>query len=213
MIAPPERLAERDAAILAMLPNVPFDGWTKRALRTGIASAGMPADEADLLFPLGVVDMIETYCDLADRRMEQAAAELTETKLTARVRAVIALRLVQNRGDKEAIRRALAILALPGNTRAAARTMARTVDAIWHAAGDRSADFSWYTKRAILTAVYSATLLYWLRDTSDNDEATLAFLDRRLAGVGRIARLRGRIEGAVARLPRPRLPRMPFANG
>ncbi len=45
--------------------------------------------------------------------------------------------------------------------------MARTVDAIWHAAGDRSADWSWYSKRAILAGVYGATLLFWLRDDSD----------------------------------------------
>jgi ubiquinone biosynthesis protein COQ9 len=208
MIAPPERMPERDAAILGMLPNVPFDGWTKRALRAGVRDAGMPADEADLLFPLGTVDMIETFCDLADRRMEQAAASLAETKVSARVRAVIALRLEQNRPYKEAIRRALAVLALPGNARAAAGCTARTVDAIWHAAGDRSANFSWYTKRAILAAVYSATVLYWLRDTSEDDAATLAFLDRRLAGVGRIGRLRGRAGALLDRLPRPSRLRM-----
>src|ERR1700738_85791 len=105
MISHPERLPERDAAILAMLPNVAFDGWTKRALRAGITDAGMPADEADLLFPLGTADMIETFCDLADRRREEAAV-LPVTKLPARVRAVIALRLEQNRPYKEAIRRA-----------------------------------------------------------------------------------------------------------
>jgi ubiquinone biosynthesis protein COQ9 len=191
-----------------MLPHVPFDGWTKRALRAGVRDAGLPADEADLLFPLGSLDMIETFCDLADRRMEEAAQLLTETKLSARVRAVIALRLQQNRPYKEAIRRGLAVLALPHNARAAAGCTARTVDAIWHAAGDRSANFSWYTKRAILMAVYSATVLFWLRDTSDDDVDTLAFLDRRLAGVGRIGRLRGRAEGLVARLPRPRALRM-----
>jgi ubiquinone biosynthesis protein COQ9 len=208
MIAPPERMPERDAAILGMLPNVAFDGWTKRALRAGVRDAGLPADEADLLFPLGTVDMIETFCDLADRRMEKAAASLPETKLSARVRAVIALRLEQNRPYKEAIRRGLAVLALPQNARAAAKCTARTVDAIWQAAGDRSADFSWYTKRAILVAVYSATVLYWLRDTSEDDADTLAFLDRRLAGVGRIGRLRGRVDGLVARMPRPRALRM-----
>jgi ubiquinone biosynthesis protein COQ9 len=207
MIAPPERLPERDAAILGMLPHVPFDGWTKRALRAGVRDAGLPADEADLLFPLGTVDMIETFCDVADRRMEEAAASLPETKLSARVRAVIALRLEQNRPYKEAIRRGLAVLALPQNARAAAACTARTVDAIWYAAGDRSTDFSWYTKRAILAAVYSATVLYWLRDTSDDDADTLAFLDRRLVGVGRIGRVRGRAEALLARLPRPRLPR------
>jgi ubiquinone biosynthesis protein COQ9 len=203
MIVPPERMPERDAAILAMLPNVPFDGWTKRALRAGIAAVGMPADEADLLFPLGTIDMIETFSDVADRRMEEAATHLAETKISARVRAVIALRLEQNRPYKEAIRRALAVLALPQNAQAAAACTARTVDAIWHAAGDRSVDFSWYTKRAILAAVYSTTILYWLRDTSDADADTLAFLDRRLAGVGQIGRLRKRVERLLDRLPRP----------
>jgi ubiquinone biosynthesis protein COQ9 len=208
MIAPPERLPERDAAIDGMLPNVPFDGWTKRALRAGVREAGLPDDEADLLFPLGSVDMIETFCDLADRRMEEAAATLAETKLTARVRAVIALRLEQNRPHKEAIRRAMAVLALPTNAAAAAKCTARTVDAILHAAGDRSADFSWYTKRALLAAIYSATVLYWVRDSSEDDAATLAFLDRRMTGLGRLFRLRARFDGLVARLPRPRRLRM-----
>jgi ubiquinone biosynthesis protein COQ9 len=204
MIQHPERSPERDRAILGMLPHVAFDGWSKRALRAGLRDASIPVDETGLLFPLGIVDMIETFCDLADRRMEEAAAAaLPQTRLTARVRAVIALRLEQNRPYKEAIRRALAVLALPRNAMVATRCTARTVDAIWHAAGDQSADFSWYTKRAILAAVYSATVLYWLRDPTGDDAETLAFLDRRLAGVGRIGKLRGRIDGLLTKLPRP----------
>lgn len=199
---PPERSAERDAAIVALLPNVPFDGWTSRALRQGLAAAGLDPDDASLLFPGGAADMVEAYCDLSDRRMAEAAAKLdmTEMRLPARVRAVIALRLVQNHAHKEAARRALSVLALPGNARVGMACTARTVDAIWHAAGDRSADFSWYTKRATLAGVYVATLLFWLRDTSEEDADTLAFLDRRLAGVGRIGRLRRKLEGAVGRL-------------
>jgi ubiquinone biosynthesis protein COQ9 len=200
MIRPPERLPERDAAIDAMLPNVPFDGWTLRALRAGLAVAGLPLDDAAILFPGGAADMIAVFCDLADRRMTEAAAALTETKLTARVQAIIALRLSMNRPHKEAIRRAMSVLAFPGNARAAAAITARTVDAIWYAAGDRSADFSWYTKRAILTAVYGATLLFWLHDTSDDDADTRAFLDRRLRGVGRLARTRRRATSFLGRL-------------
>jgi ubiquinone biosynthesis protein COQ9 len=200
MIRPPERLPERDAAIDAMLPNVPFDGWTSRALRAGIIAAGMPEDETDILFPEGTADMIAVFCDLSDRRMTEAAAALTETSLTARVRAVIALRLAMNRPHKEAIRRAMAVLAFPRNARTAAEIAARTIDAIWYAAGDRSANFSWYTKRAILAAVYGATVLFWLHDTSDDDADTLEFLARRLQGVGRIGRVRGRAGALLGRL-------------
>jgi len=204
MIAPPEHSPERDAALEAMLPNVAFDGWTFRALRSGLASIGVPPEEAELLFPGGAADMIEAFCDWADRRMAQAVAEqLGEIKLSARVRAVIALRLALNRPYKEAVRRAVAVLALQRNARVAAACTGRTVDAIWHAAGDRSTDFSWYTKRLILTAVYAATLLFWLRDSSEGDAATLAFLDRRMAGIAWTHRLRQRAEATLHRLRPP----------
>ena len=183
----PERSPERDAAIDALVAALSFEGWTIAALRR---AAG---PDADLLFPGGPTDMVEAYCDLADRRMEASAAE----RLPDRVRAIIAGRLERSRPQKEAIRRGLAVLA--AHPAAAARCTARTVDAIWHAAGDRSADFSWYTKRAILSGVYGATLLFWLRDDSEDDAATLAFLDRRLAGVGRIGRLRRKGDGLLQR--------------
>jgi ubiquinone biosynthesis protein COQ9 len=199
--AAPERSAERDAAIDALLPSVPFDGWTSRALRNALTAIGAHPDDGEMLFPGGAADMVAAYIDLADRRMAAAAAavDMSEMRVPTRVRTVLALRFAQNRPHKEAVRRAFAVLSLPGNARMAALSAARTVDAVWRAAGDTSADFSWYTKRAILAAVYAKTLLFWLRDQSDDDAATLAFLDRRLADVARIGRLRRRVEGFANR--------------
>jgi ubiquinone biosynthesis protein COQ9 len=185
----PERSPERDAAIEALLPTAGYRGWTIEALQD---AAG---PDADLLFPGGSPDMVEAYCDLADRWMEAdaAAVPMSDLRLPERVRSVIAARFARNALHKDAIRRALGVLAIPGRGILAARCTARTVDAIWHAAGDTSADFSWYTKRAILSGVYGTTLLYWLRDSSDADRETLSFLDRRLAGVGAVGRVRRRL--------------------
>jgi ubiquinone biosynthesis protein COQ9 len=201
MMATPERSAERDAAIDALLPSVPFDGWTSRGLRTALIAIGAHPDDAEMLFPGGAADMVAAYIDLADRRMEAGAAaiDMTDMRVPTRVRTVLALRFAQNRPHKEAVRRAFAVLTLPANARLAALSAARTVDAVWRAAGDTSADFSWYTKRAILAGVYGTTLLFWLRDTSDDDAATLAYLDRRLAGVARIGRVRRRAQGFANR--------------
>ena len=208
MMQAPERSAERDAAITAMLSHVPFDGWGRRALAAGLADLGMPEDEVELLFPGGAVDMVEAFCDLADRQMEAdaAARDLAQLGLSKRVREVISLRLERLRPHKEAIRRALAVLAAPMHTRQAVACTARTVDAIWHTVGDRSVDFSWYTKRAILTAIYSTTVLFWLRDSSEDDAATLAFLERRLAEHGVVHRMMGRAQSALRRMApwRPR---------
>jgi ubiquinone biosynthesis protein COQ9 len=174
-----------------MIPLVSEQGWSVRAIR---AAAG---PDADLLFPGGAAEMVEAHSDLGDRRMEQAADGLAETRVSSRVRALILRRLEQSAGERDAIRRGLSVLSLPGNRMAALRSVARTVDAIWHAAGDISADMSWYSKRAILTGVYSATLLFWLRDTSGGS-ATEAFLDRRLAGVAAFGQATSSIRRGVS---------------
>jgi ubiquinone biosynthesis protein COQ9 len=187
---------ETSLVIDALLPQVPFDGWTSKSLRQALQSIGQPPEDAPLIFPGGAGEMIETFCALADQRMADAAvaADLAAYRVPGRVRAILAIRFEQNRVNREAIRRALAWLTLPNHAAVAARITAGTVDAIWHAAGDTSADFSWYTKRGILAAVYSATLLYWLNDTSEENENTLRFLDRRLENVAQIGRLRKKIE-------------------
>jgi ubiquinone biosynthesis protein COQ9 len=183
-----ERSPERDTAIEALLPLVPSQGWTLAALRQGAGP------DADLLFPGGPAELVEAYSDLVDRHMQQAVADaaLSDLRLPDRVRGAILIRLRQNRDHKDALRRGLALLTLPPHLPVAAKILARSVNAIWQAAEDRSADFSWYTKRAILASIYSATLLRWLNDSGPEDEATLAFLDRRLADVARIGSIRRR---------------------
>jgi ubiquinone biosynthesis protein COQ9 len=193
---------KRDELIEALLAQVPFDGWTTRALRQALVSIGEHPDDGPIYFPGGTAEMISAFCAIADERMEQAAvaADLTAYRVPARVKAVMEIRFEQNRPHKEAIRRALAWLALPMNLPLAAKITAATVDAIWHAAGDTSADFAWYTKRGILAGVYSSTLLFWLRDVSDEDADTLAFLDRRLSDVARIGGVRRKVEARLARV-------------
>lgn len=194
----PERSPERDSAITMVLDLVPSCGWSLKSLQQAVTDG----TDLELLFPGGTVDLIESSCDLADRQMEQdaAAADFEGLGLTKKVRAVIALRLDRQRPHRDAVRRAVAILALPTLAPLSARITARTVDSIWFAAGDRSADFSWYTKRALLAAVYASTLLFWLRDYSEDNADTLQFLDRRLKGVGNIGKLKARVGRMVTRL-------------
>jgi ubiquinone biosynthesis protein COQ9 len=187
--------AETARLLDALLPNTAFDGWTGTALRQALSSLGRDPGEARLLFASDA-DMVEASFALADQRMIEAAAQL-EGGLTARVRGTIVLRLEQMTGDKEAIRRAIARVSLPGQAARLARIIAATTDSIWFAAGDTAADFSWYTKRLTLGSIWLATLLFWLNDDSPEAEATLAFLNRRLAGVGRIGKMRAQ---ASARL-------------
>jgi ubiquinone biosynthesis protein COQ9 len=187
-----ERSDERDEALRAALPHVPALGWSRAALAAGLRDIDRDPLEAEWLFPRGAVEAVEAWCDLADREMEAQAREegLLDLRIPARIRRVITIRLERNETQKEAIRRALALQSLPWNVPSAMRTLARTADAMWAAAGDTSADFSWYTRRATLAGVYGATLAFWLQDDEPGFASTRAFLDRRLADLARLQRPR-----------------------
>lgn len=188
----------RDAAIRAILPHVPALGWTRRAIGAGLADAAMAPEDAEFLFPRGPVSAVEAWIDLTDREMVREAGGLEGLRTPGRVRALVAARLRLSAPHKEALRQAMALLALPWNAPAGLRSAARSVSAIWYAAGDRSADFSWYTRRASLGAVYGATLAFWLRDESEDEGPALAFLDRRLADLARLTQCRRRPAGPRA---------------
>lgn len=187
-----ERSDIRDRAVRAMLPIAAEQGWTWATIRAGLRAAGEDPALAESLFPRGPVGAIEAWFDLADREMEAAAfAEgLSGLRMPARIRRVAELRLRALAPHKAALRRALAVLSLPWNAPAALRALARTADAMWHAAGDTSADFSWYTRRATLGGIWWATLAYWMRDDDPDIGEAMAFLDRRLAELGRLQRRR-----------------------
>lgn len=205
MTKTPEMDALRDRILAAALPNVLFDGWSRAALTAGATSAGLVAADVDLAFPRGVRDALAYWLERADLDMVTAmeAADLDSMKIREKVAFGVRIRLEQAAPHKEAVRRALSYLALPGNAKLATTSLYRTVDHIWHACGDRSTDFNFYTKRGLLAAVYSATLLYWLDDDSDGHADTWAFLDRRIADVMRIPRLSGKFKGLGAKLPNP----------
>jgi len=183
-----ERSEERDAAIRATLKHVPALGWTPAALSAGLTDIGLDPLEQEWLFPRGPAEVVEAWCDLADREMEEAARaeDLVALRIPARIRRVIELRLELSEPHKDAVRRALALQSMPWNLASALRSAARTADSMWAAAGDTSADLSWYTRRATLIGVYGATLTFWLQDDEPGFPATRVFLDRRLADLARL---------------------------
>ncbi|RVT90685.1 COQ9 family protein [Rhodovarius crocodyli] len=175
-----------DALLDRVQALVPQLGWTRRAL------AQAAGDEALALnaFPGGPRDAVAAMSRRADRLMVEDAGELDGLRTPARIRRLIECRLTRAEPHREAVRQAMAVLALPWNAPLGMRLVAETADAMWMAAGDTSSDISRYTRRATLVAVYSATLAFWLRQPAGNMPQVMAFLDRRLAGVARLQKSR-----------------------
>jgi ubiquinone biosynthesis protein COQ9 len=198
-------MSEKDAVLMAVLPEVPFEGWSLAALRSGARRAGISEAEALALFPRGAPDLVAAFSDWADRQMLERLAlrPLESMKTSEKVAAAVMARLDALGGHREAARRALSVLALPQNAPLGLRLLYNTVDAIWYAAGDTSTDWNFYSKRALLAAVYAATQLYWFEDRSPGAEETRGFLERRLADVMALPKAGAELRNLADRLPNP----------
>jgi ubiquinone biosynthesis protein COQ9 len=187
--------AARRAVIAAALPHVPFDGWTDKALAHAVEDAGVEPGLARLAFPRGGVDLALAYHAERDAGLvaELASADLLGLRFRDRVAHAVVERLELCAGEREAVRRGVAIFALPHHAADGARAIWHTADTIWTALGDQSQDFAWYSKRATLSAVYSSALLYWLGDDSPGHAATREFVSRRIDDVMRIEEVKAKV--------------------
>lgn len=174
-----------------------FDGWTEEAVERAAGEAGVDPGAAKLAFPQDATDMIDAWFAYIDRQMAASfsAEELAEMPVHRRIRAAILKRLDIARPHKEALRRAIAILAMPQNIPLASKLGWRSADAMWRLAGDTATDFNHYTKRAILAGVYGSTIMAWMDDESDGETETVAFLDRRLGNVAQFEKLKKKLRG------------------
>ncbi|SMQ63360.1 ubiquinone biosynthesis protein COQ9 [Altererythrobacter xiamenensis] len=191
-----------DELRLALAPDVAasaiFDGWSDEALVNAAEMADVDIDVARLAYPGGAMDMITAWIDTIDAQMAEAlpAEKLAEMKIRERIRALVAFRLEAVTGLEEALRRALAVMAMPQNAAHALRTGWRSADIMWRLAGDTATDYNHYTKRAILASIYGATLSVFVGDESEGKADTYAFLDRRIDGVMKFEKAKAQLLGS-----------------
>lgn len=177
---------------LAIGENAVFDGWTAAAVDSAANSQGVDPAQARLAVPKDQAGKIDLYIRGVDRALEDwfTPERLEGLKIREKIRAIVWKRLEIMEPAREAVRRALSILAMPQNVPTGLKTGWRTADVMWRIAGDTSTDYNHYTKRIMLGGVYGSTLLVWLDDQTDGWAETASFLDRRIDDVMKIEKLK-----------------------
>ncbi len=179
-------LDEIRALLAPLLPvHAAFDGWNARAVASAAADAGVDPDVAALALGEEPMALVSAWVEAVDAHMAQVLPPetLAAMKIRDKITRLIEVRIEYAARHKEAVRRALAILAMPQNLRRTAKLNWRSADIMWRMAGDTATDFNHYTKRLTLSAVYSTTLLTFINDDSDDLAETKAFLARRIDNV------------------------------
>lgn len=190
------KLADARARVItAMLPEVVFDGWSAKAFEHALGADGVDANMARLAFPNGAIDVAAAFHMADDRRMLEWVEDFTKgDKISNRIERALMRRFEIAALNKDAVRAASALFALPQNAARGGRLIWGTADAIWRVLGDQSAGFDYYSKRTSLSAVYSAALFYFLQDEDPTLEPTRAFVARRISDTLRFGKFTGQLK-------------------
>ena len=196
--------AIRERILLEALTEIPVTGFTASTPFEAASRIGIAKREVQDAFPQGAASLVETFSHWADERMLEALhSREAEQRIRDRIASAVRARIEVLNPHKQAARHAASFLAQPQNTVLATKLTLRTVDEIWRAVGDRSSDFSYYTKRATLAGVYATTLAYWFSDSSEGNQATWTFLGHRIDNVMQFEKLKGAARDALAKIPDP----------
>ena len=198
--SPLETLRRRLA--LAVGEHAVFDGWSAAAVNAAAEQLAIDRAQARLAMPKSQAGLIDVYIQGVDQAIEAhfTPERLAALKIREKIRQLVWRRLEIMAPAREAVRRGLAVLAMPQNVPLALRISWRTADIMWRIAGDTSTDFNHYTKRMTLGAVYGSTLLVWLNDQSEGLAETSAFLDRRIDDVMKFEKFKAQCRGSDNRV-------------
>ncbi len=172
-----------------------FDGWTETAVANAAAAEGVDPAVAAYAFKGGAMVAISAWIAAIDEAMAEALPMdvLAGVKIRERIRRLVQFRIDALAGHQEALRRALAIMAMPHNAPTALRLGWASADVMWRLAGDTATDYNHYTKRLTLGALYTSTLAVFAHDESADHADTRAFLERRIDGVMRFEKVKARL--------------------
>ena len=183
-----------DTLLDAALPHVAFDGWSDASFKAAVQDSGMSEEEARALAPRGAVDLAVAYHRRGDAEMVARLKEADLSDMRFREKVVTALRFrLEAMRDREAVRRASTLFSLPMHAAEGSKLVWETADHVWKALGDESRDGNWYSKRAILSGIWGATVLYWLGDDSVGHADTHDFIERRIEDVMRFEKMKGQL--------------------
>jgi ubiquinone biosynthesis protein COQ9 len=195
-IDPKEKL-EKDTVLQQVIEESAFDGWNDKTLEKASEKAGFKENYCYILFPNGISDVVDSFQDAVSEHMltEIANSDFKNLKIREKIESLVMARITYFDRNKHSIHQLVKYYATPFHKFQGAQHLAKAADTMWYAAGDKATDLNYYSKRALLSMVYSSSLLYWLGDDSKDSAETRAFVKRRIEDVMKIEKAKFKAKG------------------
>ena len=169
-------------------------GLTKNCLENISKKYGLNTDETDLLFPQGNIDLIKFALEQLNNDLEVYCRQIDLIRLPIhkRIRQILLSKIYLMNKNKIFYRSIFLNLLIPKKNFSLSGQLYKSVDQIWFIAGDSSTDFNFYTKRLILSAIYSRIMLFFFNN--NNQEELENILDESLKRVSKIPEIKSKFK-------------------
>jgi len=175
------------------------DGWSKKILKKLISNE---IKSSDLLFffPNGHIDLLNFALTEVNISLEKKIKKINiiNFPLSLRIKKILTTRLEIFDEDKIFYKKTFNHLILPQNSKFMKKNLYISIDNMWYLAGDNSTDFSYYTKRLTLAAVYTNALFVFFN--KDIKQAVLN-IDKNLEKISKIPKIKKRLSFFKDNLP------------
>ena len=169
-------------------------GFTKNCLENISKKYGLNTDETDLLFPQVNIDLIKFALEQLNNDLEVYCRQIDLIRLPIhkRIRKVLLSKISLMNKDKPFYRAIFLNLLIPKKNFSLSGQLYNSVDQIWFIAGDSSTDFNFYTKRLILSGIYSRIMIFFFNN--NNQQELENILDESLKKVSKIPEFKSKLK-------------------
>mgnify|MGYP001464604206 CR=1 FL=1 len=177
--------SKQDKLAKYFIQQVPKYGWSRETLLHCAKKQRITTPNLALLFPSFEYDVLKFLIAQNNNIVEKNYNSFNHSRLKTRdkIKTILELKFDNNTYLKQALPEMLKFLLRPGNIFMSIKMLHENSDFIWKLAGDKSNDFSYYSKRGLLSMVYLATLIYWLNDKSTKGIGTKNFISKSVDGI------------------------------
>ena len=177
--------SKQEKLVKLFIQDVPKFGWSRETLLQCAKKQRISTSVLANLFPSFEYDVLKFIIAQNNTQVEKNYNSFNNSRLKTRdkIKTILELKFDSNEYLKKALPEMLKFLLRPGNLLMSIKMLHENSDFIWNLAGDKSNDFSFYSKRGLLSMVYLATLIYWLNDKSTKGIGTKNFISKSVDGI------------------------------
>ena len=170
---------------------VSIEGWSSEIF-SKLQKQNIEKNDLFYFFPDGYIDLLEYALQNINEKLEYKLKKinLINFPINKRIKKILLLRFDILNEDKEFYKKTFNHLFLPTNNKISKKNLYNSVSTMWYLAGDNSTDFNFYTKRLILSGVYTNALFVFFSKEMKHVEENI---DKNLKRISKIPKIKERI--------------------